>query len=145
MILEMFNTTMINGNNDVDSFPLSYEEDHFDSSSISLNRSFCEEILLNLNKTTSSIIFSFSSPFTILIFIIISYLILTIILLIFSLYKQRQTEIENFYFGDTEEDIEQGKRYLRWKQYLIQKIQKGDIKPLLTTENNPETFPVYIV
>jgi hypothetical protein len=153
IILEMLNTTMINRNSDVyyapDSFPLSYEEDDFDSSSLSLNRSYYDDIISNSNKTNSITFLSLSSPFTYIIFIIISYLILTIILLTFSLYKQRQTEIENFYFGDTDEEIEQGKRYLSWKQFLIRKIQKGDMKPLLSNENNqqtnPGTFPNYVV
>jgi len=154
----MLNSTIFNRNNDVyynpDHFPLSYEEDDFDSSSISLNRSYYDDILLNYNhtlhKTNSFPLLSFSSPFTFIILIIICYLILTIILLTFSLYKQRQTEIENFYFGDTDEDIEQGKRYLAWKQLLIRKIKKGDMEPLLSNRNDQQintgsTFPLYVV
>jgi hypothetical protein len=149
----MLNSTIFNRNNDVyynsDTFPSSYDEDDFDSSSITLNRSYYDDLLLNLNKTNSFSILSLSSPFTYIILIIIFYFILTIILLIFSLYKQRQTEIENFYFGDTDEDIEQGKRYLAWKKLLIQKIKKGDMEPLLSNKNdqqiNTTTFPLYVV
>jgi hypothetical protein len=153
----MLNTTIFYQNYEdyynTDSFPLSYEEDDFDSSSILLNRSYYDDFLLNLNhtlnKTTSSSILSLSSPFTYIILIIISYLILTILLLTFSLYKQRQTETEDFYFGDTDEDIEQEKRYLIWKQFLIGKIKKGDMKPLLLDRNdqqiNTGTFPLYVV
>ena len=146
----MLNSTQFKQTNDVyyntDNFPLSYEEDDFDSSSLTLNRSYYDDILINFNRTLNKTTLSLSSPFTIIIFIIISYLILTIILLIFSLYKQRQTEIENFYFGDTEEEIEQGKRTLAWKKLLIQKIQKGDIQPLLFNEqNNSQTFPLDVV
>lgn len=153
----MFNTTIFNQTNEVyyntDSFPLSYEEDDFDSSSITLNRSSYDDVFFNLNytlnKTNLSLLLSLSSPFTYIIIIIVSYLILTIILLTFSLYKQRQTEIENFYFGDTDEDIQRGKRYLLWKQFLIKKIKKGDMKPLLSNQNDQEintgTFPLYVV
>ncbi|CAF0971662.1 unnamed protein product [Rotaria sp. Silwood1] len=153
----MLNSTIIHRNDDiyynVDSFPLSYEEDDFDSSSILLNRSYYDDILLNLNhtlnKTNLSSILSLSSPITYIIFIIISYLILTIILLTFSLYKQRRHEMENFYFGDTDEDIAQEKRYLAWKQLLIRKIKKGDMEPLLSDENDQQistvTFPLHIV
>lgn len=75
-----------------------------------------------------------------------SYLILTIILLTFSLYKQRQTEIENFYYGDSDEEIEQGKRLLKWKKYLINKIRKGDMQPLITNQmQDSKTFPLDIV
>ncbi|CAF0769217.1 unnamed protein product [Rotaria sordida] len=156
--MKMLNSTIIHRNNDVyynvDSFPLSYEEDNFDSSSILLNHSYYDDILLNLNhtlnKTNSLSILSLSSPLTYIIFIIISYLILTIILLTFSLYKQRRNEIENFYFGDTDEDIAQEKRYLAWKQLLIGKIKKGDMEPLLSDENDQQqistgTFPLHIV
>jgi len=158
IILEMLNSTIFKQNDDVyyntDRFPLSYEEDDFDSSSISLNRSYYDDILLNFNHTLHKInsfpLLSFSSPFTYIILIIICYLILTIILLTFSLYKQRQTEIENFYFGDTDEDIERGKRYLAWKQLLIRKIKKGDMEPLLSNKNDQQintgsTFPLYVV
>jgi hypothetical protein len=153
----MLNSTLINPNDDIyynsDSFPLSYEDDDFNSSSISLNRSYYDDFLLNLNpkvnKTNSSSILSLSSPFTYIILIIICYLILTIILLTFSLYRQRQTESENFYFGDSDEEIEQGKRYLAWKQLLIKKIRKGDMDPLLFNgkdqQINTETFPLYVV
>ena len=99
--------------------------------------------------------FHFSSPFSYIILILIVYSLLTIILLSFSLYKQRQTEIENFYFGDTEEDIQQAKRSLIWKQLLIGKITKGDMEPLLfqtnsdSTQSNSDpktaTFPLHIV
>jgi hypothetical protein len=150
----MLNLTKFTRINDVyyntDTFPLSYEDDDFDSSSMTLNRSYYDDFLSHsLNKTTTSSLFSFSSPFTYIILIIVSYLILTIILLTFSLYKQRQTEIENFYFGDTDEEIERGKRYLAWKQLLIRKIKKGDMEPLLTNRNdqqiNPRTFPLDVV
>jgi hypothetical protein len=150
----MLNLTKFTRINDVyyntDTFPLSYEDDDFDSSSMTLNRSYYDDFLSHsLNKTTTSSLFSFSSPFTYIILIIVSYLILTIILLTFSLYKQRQTEIENFYFGDTDEEIERGKRYLAWKQLLIRKIKKGDMEPLLTNRNdqqiNPRTFSLDVV
>jgi hypothetical protein len=145
------------GNDDtyynIDNFPLSYEEDDFDSSLVSLNHSYHNDLISNLNhtlnKTNSISIFSYSSPFTYIIFILIVYLFLTMILLTFSLYKQRQIEIENFYFGDTDEDIEQGKRYLAWKQLLIGKIRKGDIEPLLCHQNDQQskttTFPLHLV
>lgn len=73
-----------------------------------------------------------------MVMILIVYIFLTIVLLSFSLYKQRQTEMENFYFGDTEEDIQQGKRYFAWKQFLIGKIRKGDMKPLLNNDHEDE-------
>ncbi|CAF1537990.1 unnamed protein product, partial [Adineta steineri] len=106
------------------------------------------ELNQKLTKTysSSSSFLSFSSPFTYIFLIIVCYLILTIILLTFSLYKQRQMEIENFYFGDSDEDIEQGKRYLIWKQLLIRNIKKGDMEPLLSNSNiQRETFPMDIV
>lgn len=139
----------------VDTFPFSYEDDHVDSSlTTTLNRSYYDDLIsshlnevLNSNSTSTSI-FSFSSPFTYLILIIISYFILTLILLTFSLYKQRQMEIDNFYFGDTDEEIEQNKRHFLWKQFLIGKIQKGDMEPLLldrTDQSQQRTFPLYLV
>jgi hypothetical protein len=143
----MFNSTLFTDSN-TDTFPLSYEDDDFDSSSsITLNRSYYDDFISHIsNKTLTSSIFSYSSPFTYIILIIICYFILTLILLTFSLYKQRQTEIENFYFGDTNEEIERGKRYLAWKQLLIGKIKKGDMQPLLTDQqNNPRTFPLDVV
>src|SRR5438874_2182308 len=118
-----------------DNFPLSYEDNDF-----LINRTYYDDYILNNNQTFNltnsdvlslSSIFSFSSPFSYIFLILIVYFILTIILLSFSLYKQRQNEIENFYLGDTEEDIEQAKRSLIWKQLLIGKIRKGDMQPLL--------------
>lgn len=153
----MLNSTIIYQDDDIyyntDSFPLSYEDGDLDASSMSLNHSYYDDALLTLNhtlnKTNSSSILSVSNPLTYIIFIIISYIILTIILLTFSLYKQRRTEIENFYFGDTDEDIEQEKRYLAWKRLLIRKIRKGDMEPLLADGKdqhiNTETFPLHLV
>ncbi|CAF2615270.1 unnamed protein product [Rotaria sp. Silwood2] len=67
----------------------------------------------------------------------------------YSLYKQRRSEMENFYFGDTDEDIAQEKRYLAWKQLLIGKIKKGDMEPLLSDgidqQISTSTFPLRIV
>ena len=144
----MFNSTRINEiYSNSDTFPLSYEDDHADSSS-TFNRSYYDDFIsLHFNETNSSSIFSSSSPFTYLILIIFTYLVLTFILLTFSLYKQRQMENENFYFGDTDEDIQQGKRHFFWKQFLIGKIGKGDMKPLLIDQTDEErrTFPLKIV
>lgn len=134
---------MFNSTDEIDTFPLSYEDDQFDS--LLINRSVYEEIFKKNSTSSSSSIFSFSSPFTFLFLIISSYLILTLILLTFSLYKQRQMEIENFYFGDTDEEIEQGKRHFQWKQFLIDRIEKGDMEPLLTNQNEQRTFPLDIV
>ncbi|CAF1630712.1 unnamed protein product [Rotaria magnacalcarata] len=157
MILEMLNSTKIQRNTvtyyNVDSFPLSYEDDDFDSSSLSLNHSYYDEFLLRLNrtlnKTDSSSMLSLSSPITYIMLIVISYLILTVIILTFSLYRQRRAEIENFYFGDTDEDIAQERRYISWKRLLIEKVEKGDMEPLLSDGNNQEiktaTFPLHIV
>lgn len=147
-ILEMLNTTR----NDEpyysgETLPLSYEDDGPDASSMSLNRSYYDDLLPNLhaklNKTTSPAFLSFTSPFTYMFLVLVCYLLLTIVLLTFSLYKQRQTEMENFYFGDSDEEIERGKRQLTWKRLLIGKIRKGDMEPLLT--NTTETFPTEIV
>ena len=136
-----------------DSFLPSYQQDTFPSSFVLLNHSYNDNFLLNLNysfnKTDSYTIINFSSPFTYLILITISYLILTVILLVFSLYRQREIEIENFYFGDTVEDIQQEKRYAAWKKLLIGKIKKGDMEPLLSDRNHQFTnsgrFPSHIV
>jgi len=147
----MLNSTFANqSNNDfdynTDIFPLSYDDDGFDSSAIRLNHSFYDDILSNYNSTLNKTNSSNSSPFTFMILIVMSYLILTIILLTFSLYKQRQTEIENFYYGDSDEEIEQGKRLLKWKKYLINKIRKGDMQPLITNQmQDSKTFPLDIV
>lgn len=141
----MFNSTRFNDIYDnSDTFPLSYEDDHLDSSSSTFNRSFYDDFVsLHFNESTSSSsLFSYSSPFTYLILIILTYLFLTFILLTFSLYKQRQMENDHFDFSDTDEDVEQGKRYFFWKQLLIGKIAKGDMKPLLTDRT---TFPLKIV
>ena len=119
-----------------DIFPLPYEDDDF------INGTSYDDYMLNSNQTFNSTnsdlislssIFTFSSPFSYIFIILIVYLVLTVILLSFSLYKQRQTEIENFYFGDTEEDIEQAKRSLIWKQLLIGKIRKGDNGTFINT------------
>jgi hypothetical protein len=154
------NSTLQYSNNDLydysDSFPLPYEDEDI------INRTYYDDYIFNNNQTFNltnsdllslSSIFSFSSPFSYIFFILIIYLILTIILLSFSLYKQRQNEIENFYFGDTEEEIEQGKHYLLWKQLLIGKIRKGDMEPLLIDtysdgqdlQSKTTTFPLQIV
>lgn len=143
----MFNSTHSHRNEEnydvEDNFAFFYE----DETSISANRSYYDDLATNFNhKITKTSFFSSSSPFTYLILIIISYLLLTMILLTFSLYKQRQTEVENFYFGDSDEDIERGKRHLAWKQHLIGKICKGDMQPLLTDEpRETDIFPVLVV
>jgi hypothetical protein len=160
------NSTLTNHIDDLyyyaDSFPLPNDDDEFN---IDLtNRTYYDDYALNSNQTFNltnsnvlslSSIFSFSSPFSYIILILIVYSLLTLILLSFSLYKQRQTEIENFYFGDNEEDIEQTKRSLIWKQLLIGKITKGDMEPLLfqthsdsnqfDSESKTATFPLHIV
>jgi hypothetical protein len=157
----IINSTLNNLNNDFyyysDHFPLPYEDDDL------INGTYYDDYLLNNNETfnltnsdlISSSIFSFSSPFSYIFLILIVYLILTVILLSFSIYKQRQSDIENFYFGDTEEDIKQAKHRLIWKQLLINRIRKGDMEPLLIeTYNNSNdinslskksTFPIHIV
>ncbi|CAF1415470.1 unnamed protein product [Adineta steineri] len=151
----MLNSTIVirDDNDDIyynnENFPLTYDDNDYNSSSLLFNRSYYDELNHKLTKTyssSSSSFLSFSSPFTYIFLIIVCYLILTIILLTFSLYKQRQMEIENFYFGDSDEDIEQGKRYLIWKQLLIRNIKKGDMEPLLSNSNiQRETFPMDIV
>lgn len=153
----MFNTTVIQRNNDiyynVDRFPSSYDEEDFELSSVSSNHSYYDDFLSDfnhtLNKINSSTILSLSSPITYIIFIVMVYLILTIILLAFSIYKKRRVEMENFYLGDTDEDIAQEKRLLAQKKLLIGKIKKGDMEPLLSDVNNHQinttTFPSHIV
>ena len=148
---------MIDRNNDQDysrdSFLPLYQQDVLPTSFVLLNHSYYNNFLLNLdyslNRTDSYAIINFSSPFAYLILITISYLILVVILLAFSLYRERKIEIENFYFGDTDEDIQQEKRYAAWKQLLIKKIKKGDMELLLSDRNhpftNPGTFPSHIV
>ncbi|UJR23914.1 hypothetical protein I4U23_026886 [Adineta vaga] len=147
---DMFNSTHNHHHDEIyyneENFSFSYD----DEPSISLNRSYYDDLFLNLNpKLTKTSFFSFSSPFTYIFLIIICYLILTIVLLTFTLYKQRQTEMENFYFGDSDEDIEQGKRHFAWKQFLIGKIRKGDMQPLLSNDfdqqRKTDAFPIYIV
>jgi hypothetical protein len=154
----LVNSTLRYSNNDFydysDNFPLPYEDEDLN------NRTYYDDYLFNNNQTLNLTnsddylsIFSFSSPFSYIFFILIIYLILTIILLSFSLYKQRENEIENFYFGDTEEEIQQTKRYLLWKQLLIGKIRKGDMEPLLIdtysngqdSQSKTATFPLQIV
>ncbi|CAF1257821.1 unnamed protein product [Rotaria sordida] len=160
------NSTLIN-RNDVhdyyaDNFPLPYEDD--DANLDLTNQTYYDDYLINNNQTFNltnfdvlslSSIFSFSSPFSYIILILIVYAILTVILLSLSLYKQRQVEMENFYYGDTQEEIEKAKRCLVWKQLLIGKITKGDMEPLLidtysnsdgiSSESNTATFPLQIV
>ncbi len=162
----IINSPLINRSDDFyydgDNFPLSYEDNDWN---IDLtNRTYYDDYILNnsqtFNLTNSNVltfesIFSFSSPFSYIILILIVYSILTLILLSLSLYKQRQTEIENFYFGDTNEEIEQAKRSFIWKQVLIEKITKGDMEPLLVEthsdsdgadgESKTSTFPLHIV
>jgi len=159
----IINSTLINSNNDLydysDNFPLPYIDEEL------TNRTYYDDYFLNINQTFNvtksdvislSSILNFSTPFSYIFLILIVYLILTIILLSFSLYKQRQTEIENFYFGDNEEDIQQAKRCLVWKQLLIDKITKGDMEPLLIetysdsnhqidSKSKTQTFPLHIV
>ncbi|CAF1049964.1 unnamed protein product [Adineta ricciae] len=147
----MFNLTHSHQNENnyylEDNFAFFYE----DETSLLANRSYYDDLLTDFNhKIPKTSFFSLSSPFIYLIFIIISYLFLTMILLTFSLYKQRQTEVENFYFGDSDEDVERGKRHFAWKQHLIGKICKGDMQPLLNNNNNDERrktdiFPIHIV
>lgn len=128
----------------IDRFPSSYEDEQEQQPSESmsvLNRSYSSE---------DSTRFAFSSPFTSLMTILIVYLLLTVVLLAFSLYKQRQTEMENFYLGETDEEIEQGKRHAVWKRFLIGRIRKGDMRPLLLlpperTTTPTCTFPLNIV
>jgi hypothetical protein len=159
----IINSTLINPTNDLydysDNFPLPYEDEEL------TNRTYYDDYFLNNNQTFNvtnsdvislSSILNFSTPFSYIFLILIVYLILTIILLSFSLYKKRQTEIENFYFGDNEEDIQQAKRCLIWKQLLIEKITKGDMEPLLIetysdsnyqidSKSKTQTFPLHIV
>ena len=146
----MFNSTRSHRSEDnyyiEDNFAFFYE----DETSILANRSDYNDLLTDFNhKIPKTSFFSLSSPFTYLILIIISYLFLTAILLTFSLYKQRQADIENFYFGDSDEDVERGKRHFAWKQHLIGKICKGDMQPLLdnNTDERRKTdiFPVHVV
>ncbi|CAF2322754.1 unnamed protein product [Rotaria sp. Silwood2] len=160
------NSTLIN-RSDVhdyyaDNFPLPYEDDdlNFDIT----NQTYYDDYIINNNQTFNltnsdvlslSSIFSFSSPFSYILLILIVYAILTLILLSLSLYKQRQVEMENFYYGDTQEEIEKAKRCLVWKQLLIEKITKGDMEPLLVepysnsdeinSESKAATFPLEIV
>ncbi|CAF1340024.1 unnamed protein product [Rotaria magnacalcarata] len=156
------NSTLINRADviyyDTDNYHLPYEDDDLN------NQTFYDEyIIINnqtLNLTNADVlslpsIFSFSSPFSYIFLILIVYSVLTVILLSLSLYKQRQVEMENFYFGDTQEDIEKAKRCLVWKQSLIGKITKGDMEPLLIetysnsngmqSESKTVTFPLQIV
>ena len=149
-----------------DSFPLPYDDEEWNMDSS--NRTYYDEYMFNSNQTSNlttmttdvfsyTSLFSFSSPFSYILLILIVYSILTLVLLSLSLYKQRRTEIENFYFGDTEEEIERAKRSLLWKQALINKISKGDMEPLLaenpddmdfeskTTTTATVTFPLHIV
>ncbi|CAF1110940.1 unnamed protein product [Adineta ricciae] len=121
-----------------------------DETSILTNRSYYDDLLTDFNhKIVKTSFFSLSSPFIYLLLIIICYLLLTVILLTFSLYKQRQTEVENFYFGDSDEDVERGKRHFAWKQHLIGKMCKGDMQPLLTNNaderRTTDVFPVHVV
>ena len=133
------NSTINNLNNDLydysDHFPLPYDDESV------TNQTYYDDYVLFGNQTfnstysdltTFSSILSFSSPFSYIFLILVAYLILTTILLSFSLYQQRQIEIENFHFPDSEEETEQVKRWLDWKQLLIGKITKGDMTPLLT-------------
>lgn len=140
-----------NSEETIDQFPLAYDDRESSS-----NQTFYDDFLFAIsNRTTSNSsssvdlpsIFSPSSPFAYIIFILIVYLILTFVLLTFSLYKQRQHDLANFDDGETDEEIEQSKRTLAWKQLLIGKISKGDMEPLLfsTVEDNPSTFPLHLV
>lgn len=159
----IINSTINYLNNDLydysDHFPLPYEDESI------TNQTYYDDYVLYTNQTfnttysdptTLSSLLSFSSPFSYIFLILIAYLILTIILLSFSLYQQRQIGIENFHFSDTEEENEQIKRWLDWKQLLIGKITKGDMTPLLidTSSNSTDvidserktaTFPLQIV
>lgn len=163
----IINSTLIDLSNDLydysDIFPLPYEDNDLNNRTYYDDYYFLNNINNNQtnNLTTSdtitlSSILTFSTPFSYIFLILIVYLILTIILLSFSLYKQRQTEIENFYYGDNDEDVQQTKRSLLWKKFLIDKISKGDMEPLLidtksnsSNENDYQmkstTFPLHIV
>ncbi|CAF1083714.1 unnamed protein product [Didymodactylos carnosus] len=158
-----------------DSFPLPYDDIIDDDKSIYIddqqqslissnftNIYYPNDDILIINNTnlsslydnyidsslTSSISFG---PF-IYIFIILSiYILLTILLLAFSIYKQRQND--EYYF-DT---IEKENNCLHLKCSLIKNISKGDMEPLLndysiiTHDNNDTTidltsrFPLRIV
>lgn len=163
----MPNRTIINGpevlDYYVDRFPLPSEDDDFNLDGS--NQTFYDDFIVNetriwnetnLDVPSFSSIFSFSSPFSYIILILFVYLILTLILLSFSLYKQRQNDVEHFCYGETEEELQQAKRTLAWKQFLIGKISKGDMEPLLSNkdssiqdqienESNTATFPLHIV
>ena len=142
-----FDMHLFNGTSEtdlIDRFPSSYEDEQPFESIAVVNRSY----YFDETMTTTTRLTSLSSPFTSILTILIVYLLLTIILLAFSLYKQRQTEMENFYFGETDEEIEQGKRHAAWKRFLIGRIRKGDMRPLLLLpERTADTrsFPSNIV
>jgi hypothetical protein len=157
------NATAITRSDDLyyyaDNFPLPYDDEEWNIDSS--NRTYYDDYLFGNNQTLNltnadvfsySTILSFSSPFSYILLILIVYSILTVILLSLSLYKQRRTEIENFYFGDTDEEVERAKCSLVWKQLLIEKISKGDMEPLLvsdseSTESDSKAtaFPLHLV
>lgn len=84
-------------------------------------------------------IFSASSPFSYIIFVLIVYFVLTVFLLSFSLYKQRRSDLDNFYYAENEDEIQLTKRTWAWKQYLIGQIRKGDMEPLLSDRISAES------
>lgn len=143
-----------------DNFPLSYDNEEV------INRTYYDDYFLSVNQTFNSTstdftllssILHFSTPFSYIFLILLVYFVLTIVLLSFSLYKQRQSDIENIYSDEFDDNAEQNKRLLRWKQLLINRIDKGDMEPLLKPETQSDsnhekqlqlissTFPLEIV
>lgn len=142
--MEILNWTASNGINrfddEVDRLPVSYDEN--DSTMDFLNRTYYEDILVNEYRTSTTNVtdlpsslslLSLSSPFSYIILILAIYFVLTLILLVFSLYKQRRSDFDYFYSGEHEDDSRQSKQRLAWKRLLIGKIRKGDMQPLLST------------
>lgn len=142
----LINSTINYLNNDLydysDHFPMPFDDETM------TNQTYYDDYVLFNNQTfnsnysdltTLSSLLSFSSPFSYIFLILVAYLILTTILLSFSLYQQRQIGIENNHFSDSEEETEQSKRWLDWKQLLIGKITKGDMTPLLTNTSSDST------
>lgn len=121
----------------IDTFPLSYDNEEV------TNRTYYDEYFLSVNQTFNSTstdftllssILHFSTPFSYIFLILLVYFVLTIVLLSFSLYKQRQSDIENVYSDEFDDNTDKNERLLRWKQLLINRIDKGDMEPLLKPE-----------
>ncbi|CAF1283063.1 unnamed protein product, partial [Didymodactylos carnosus] len=156
------------------SFPLSYDDIiddgryiYVDDSQQPLNLTNIyyptDDILLINNTNLSSLyddyIYSSSpssslsfGPFIYIFIILCVYILLTVILLAFSIYKQRQND--EYYFDSTEKE----NNSMNWKRFLISKMRKGDMEPLLndqsiTTDDNNDNddstsisnFPLKIV